>query len=64
MGGMKFWLRWTLLLSRLLLLPAGFAQQVSFHITPLRPVPELRAEALQARRHRRREHSANLTWWS
>lgn len=32
----------------LLLLQPGFAQQVSFHITPLRPVQELRAEALQA----------------
>ena len=50
MGGMKFWLRWTLLFGcLLLLLQAGFGQQVSFHITPLRPVPELRAEALQAR---------------
>jgi zinc D-Ala-D-Ala dipeptidase len=26
----------------------GYAQEVSFHITPLRPVPELRAEALNA----------------
>jgi D-alanyl-D-alanine dipeptidase len=32
----------------LLLLQPCFAQQVSFHITPLRPVQELRAEALQA----------------
>jgi D-alanyl-D-alanine dipeptidase len=32
----------------LLLLQPVFAQQVSFHITPLRPVQELRAEALQA----------------
>jgi zinc D-Ala-D-Ala dipeptidase len=31
----------------LLLLQAGDAQQVSYRITPLRPVPELRAEALQ-----------------
>ncbi|HUN86293.1 MAG TPA: M15 family metallopeptidase [Terracidiphilus sp.] len=31
-----------------LLLQVSFAQQVSFHITPLRPVPELRAEALKA----------------
>ncbi|MGP8251453.1 MAG: M15 family metallopeptidase [Terracidiphilus sp.] len=30
------------------LLPAGSAQQVSFRITPLRPVAELRAEALKA----------------
>lgn len=29
-------------------LPIGIAQQVSFHITPLRPVEELRAEALKA----------------
>ena len=34
---------WFLLLPQL-----GFAQEVSFHITPLRPVQELRAEALQA----------------
>jgi D-alanyl-D-alanine dipeptidase len=32
----------------LLLLQIGFAQQVSFHITPLRPVQELRADALKA----------------
>jgi D-alanyl-D-alanine dipeptidase len=31
----------------LALLPPGFAQQVSFRITPLRPVEELRAEALK-----------------
>lgn len=31
-----------------MLLQAGTAQQISFHITPLRPVPELRAEALKA----------------
>src|SRR5271167_4369684 len=31
----------------LALLPLGFAQQVSFRITPLRPVAELRAEALK-----------------
>jgi D-alanyl-D-alanine dipeptidase len=48
MGGMKPWLHWIARLSWLLLLQASFAQQVSFHITPLRPVPELRAEALQA----------------
>jgi zinc D-Ala-D-Ala dipeptidase len=36
-------------LGLLLLLPAlAGAQQVSFHITPLRPVDELRAEALKA----------------
>jgi D-alanyl-D-alanine dipeptidase len=32
----------------LLLLQIGYAQQVSFRITPLRPVSELRAEALKA----------------
>jgi zinc D-Ala-D-Ala dipeptidase len=31
----------------LLLLPVAYAQQVSYRITPLRPVPELRAEALK-----------------
>ena len=31
----------------LALLPLGFAQQVSFRITPLRPIEELRAEALK-----------------
>ena len=31
----------------LVLLQLGFAQEVSFHITPLRPVQELRAEALK-----------------
>jgi D-alanyl-D-alanine dipeptidase len=31
----------------LVLSPLGFAQQVSFRITPLRPVEELRAEALK-----------------
>src|ERR1700722_2094292 len=31
-----------------LLLQVGFAQEVSFRITPLRPVEELRAEALKA----------------
>jgi D-alanyl-D-alanine dipeptidase len=31
----------------LALVPAGFAQEVSFHITPVRPVEELRAEALK-----------------
>ena len=33
----------------LFLLPNGLAQQVSFHIKPLRPVSELRAEALKER---------------
>src|SRR5260370_42623701 len=32
----------------LVLLPLAFAQEASFHITPLRPVEELRAEALAA----------------
>jgi zinc D-Ala-D-Ala dipeptidase len=32
----------------LLLLRIGYTQEVSFRITPLRPVPELRAEALKA----------------
>lgn len=31
--------------SLLFLLPLGVAQQVSFHIHPLRPIPELRTEA-------------------
>jgi zinc D-Ala-D-Ala dipeptidase len=32
----------------LLLIQTGYTQEVSFRITPLRPVPELRAEALKA----------------
>jgi D-alanyl-D-alanine dipeptidase len=32
----------------LALVPFGFAQQVSFRIQPLHPIPELRAEALKA----------------
>ena len=32
----------------LLLVPFGLAQQISFRITPVRPVEELRAEALEA----------------
>src|ERR1700733_432789 len=32
---------------QLALLPLGFAQQVSFRITPLRPIEQLRAEALK-----------------
>ncbi|MGA7836288.1 MAG: M15 family metallopeptidase [Acidimicrobiales bacterium] len=36
------------LLLPLALLPIGLAQQVSFRITPLRPIEELRAEALAA----------------
>jgi D-alanyl-D-alanine dipeptidase len=31
-----------------LLVQTGYAQEASFRITPLRPVPELRAEALKA----------------
>jgi D-alanyl-D-alanine dipeptidase len=42
---MKSWMRW---FCFLFLLQVGFAQQVSFHITPLRPVEELRTEALKA----------------
>jgi zinc D-Ala-D-Ala dipeptidase len=33
----------------LLVLPPVFAQEVSFQITPLHPIPELRAEALKAK---------------
>src|SRR5260370_16966235 len=36
------------LLCLLVLLPLPFAQEASFHITPLRPVEEVRAEALNA----------------
>ncbi|MGA7342201.1 MAG: M15 family metallopeptidase, partial [Terracidiphilus sp.] len=36
------------------LLPFGFAQQVSFRITPLRPIEELRAEALKEQPPRER----------
>jgi D-alanyl-D-alanine dipeptidase len=45
---MKSCLRWVNRLGCLLLLQVSFAQETSFHITPLRPVPELRAEALRA----------------
>ncbi|MFZ2024532.1 MAG: M15 family metallopeptidase [Terracidiphilus sp.] len=38
----------------LALLPLGFAQQVSFRITPLRPIDELRAEALKEQPPRER----------
>ena len=41
-------LRFRLCFVLLALLPLGFAQQVSFRITPLRPIEELRAEALTA----------------
>jgi zinc D-Ala-D-Ala dipeptidase len=46
MKTMKLLVRWVGCF--LLLVPVGYAQQVSFHITPLRPVEELRAEALKA----------------
>jgi D-alanyl-D-alanine dipeptidase len=45
---MKSCLRWVNRLGCLLLLHVSFAQQASYRITPLRPVPELRAEALRA----------------
>ncbi|WP_231737908.1 M15 family metallopeptidase [Terracidiphilus gabretensis] len=44
MKSIKSWMRWSCFLF---LLQIGFAQEVSFHITPLRPVEELRAEALK-----------------
>jgi len=40
--------RFRLCILLIALLRPGFAQQVSFHITPLRPIAELRAEALKA----------------
>jgi zinc D-Ala-D-Ala dipeptidase len=40
--------RFSALCCLLLWLRIGYAQEVSFRITPLRPVPELRAEALKA----------------
>jgi D-alanyl-D-alanine dipeptidase len=40
--------RFSALCFLLLWLPIGYTQEVSFRITPLRPVPELRAEALNA----------------
>jgi zinc D-Ala-D-Ala dipeptidase len=40
--------RFSALCFLLLWLPIGYTQEVSFRITPLRPVPELRAEALKA----------------
>ena len=45
MKSIKSWMRCSCFLF---LLQVGFAQQVSFHITPLHPVEELRAEALKA----------------
>jgi len=46
---MKFWVNFCIRLYCLaLLLQLGRAQEVSFRIAPLRPVPELRAEALKA----------------
>jgi len=47
-GGLSYMSRPICLCSLLLLLPCCLAQEVSFHIEPLRPVPELRAEALNA----------------
>ncbi|MGA8214022.1 MAG: hypothetical protein WB799_10535 [Candidatus Sulfotelmatobacter sp.] len=45
---MKSWLNYCIRLYCLaLLLQLGFAQEVSFRITPLHPVQELRAEALK-----------------
>ncbi len=41
--------RFRYLLPALFLLQMGFAQEASFRITPLRPVEELRAEALKAK---------------
>ncbi len=40
--------RFSALCGLLLWLGIGYTQEVSFRITPLRPVPELRAEALKA----------------
>ena len=45
MTGIRRHLCFSMLLS---LLPAGYAQEISYRITPLRPVPELRTEALKA----------------
>jgi D-alanyl-D-alanine dipeptidase len=45
---MKSWLKHHIHFCCLLLLQLGFAQEASFRITPLRPVEELRAEALKA----------------
>jgi D-alanyl-D-alanine dipeptidase len=46
---MKSWLKHHIhFCCLLLLLQLGFAQEASFRITPLRPVEELRAEALKA----------------
>jgi zinc D-Ala-D-Ala dipeptidase len=42
---MMLWMRCSCFLF---LLQVGFAQEASFHITPLRPVGELRAEAHKA----------------
>jgi D-alanyl-D-alanine dipeptidase len=43
LGNGRIWLCCVLLLLRI-----GFTQEISFHITPLRPVQELRADALKA----------------
>ena len=47
MRALSCWLGGTV--SAIVLLYPGLAQQVSFHIKPLRPVAELRAEALKER---------------
>jgi hypothetical protein len=49
--------------SFLFLVQLGFAQQVSLRITPLRPMEELRAEALKEQPHEPGA-SSNLIWWS
>jgi D-alanyl-D-alanine dipeptidase len=48
MKHMNFMRKFQVRLCVLVLLQLGFAQEVSFRITPLRPVEELRAEALKA----------------
>ena len=48
----------------ILSLPAGYAQDVSYRITPLRPVEELRAEALEAHRRANKDLFANPSWWN
>jgi len=48
----------------LLLLQLSFAQEASFRITPLRPVAELRAEALKAQPPREQGRFRTRSWWS
>ena len=48
----------------LLWLPTGYVQEVSFRITPLRPVEELRAEALKASPPREQGTFRNPSWWN